>query len=336
MGNCLRAGSTHTDHLSTSYANDGNDGFDPLAHSGPTVKAHETLSRRELGVLAGLPRKRPVNVNSQTMHHLGVGRLANLAVGSVMESGSGCQAVDIAGSGGESWARRELGTKHAPRGTMHAQIQRVKYAQGGNCPEHASLATALLLRLGKNPGTELNAPVIRVWEGRNTLNTTYAMIGDPRVPQWGERGTVVVDPWPVVASASTLSEARMHDAKTDTWTPYRPTEGRFVDSFAPGSSEWDRMAEQVEMIEPMSSSEVQGRFSTSAAMHGRGPLQFGDELAEHALRVVGEELFDSRLGTNPSIVYTDGQEAETFDDVSTETVARLRRGLEALDRLENN
>ena len=312
-------------------------GVDPLtlgSQNGATQKAHAVLSPRELGALSGLPRRRTVRVDSETMHHLEVGHMANLATAAVLDTGSGCQVVDVAATGGESWARRQLGTEHAPRGTMMDQLRRVKYAQGGNCPEHASLATGLLLRLGREPNTAINAPVIRVWEGRQTLNTTYAMIGDPRAPEWGDKA-VVVDPWPVVPAATILSEAKMHDARTDSWIPYRPSSaGQYVDTFAPGSSAWDSMASQAEVIHPMTSEEVERRLPRSAAMRGQESMEFGDELAEHALRVDRDQHFDVRVGTNPGTAYSDGEHARTFDDVSSGTIDRLRQGIAALDRLQ--
>jgi hypothetical protein len=217
---------------------------------------------------------------------------------------------------------------------MSDQLRRVAHAQGGNCPEHASLAAGLLLRLGQQPGTAIDAPVVRIWEGRNALNTTYAMIGDPRAPEWGERNTVVVDPWPVVPAATTLAEARMHDASRDTWTPYRPTEALFANTFAPGTSEWHRMAAEAEGVHPMSSAEVERRLPRTDKMRGQPRMEFGDRLAAHALKVDRDELFDTRVGSRPGVLYTDGSRADTFDDIWEDNVDRLQQGLEALARIE--
>ncbi|ADX46590.1 Eop3 protein [Paracidovorax avenae ATCC 19860] len=327
--------SSHSSSSSSSSAAYSRAGVDPMALSagnGSKVSVSTPTRRHQLGLLQDLPR-RQVQVHSQVLRNMEIGQMANDVVDGVMQSGSGCQAVDIAGTGGESWARRKLGYDRAPRGNMESQLERVKHSQGGNCPEHASATTAVLLRLGRQGNaTELNAPVVRVWEGQRTLNTTYTMIGDPRVPGWGERNTVVIDPWPVVPATMTLSEARMQDARTGSWTPYQPSEGRMVDTFAPGSSEWDRMAENFEQIQPMSSAEVASQLPRSSAMRRAGAEPFGDRLAMHALREDAELIFDARVSTDPATVYTDGERAVRFDEVSQRTADRLARGVEALGR----
>ena len=337
MGNCIgnASATASSSHRSSSHVAEIRDPLAPGHHHGATVKAHQALSAAEMGLPEGMPvRRAPVQVDPTTMHHLDVARRVNLATCAVLDTGSGCQKVDIAATGGESWARRQLGFEQAPRGNMPAQLERVIHAQGGNCPEHASLATALLLRVGQERDTAINAPVIRVWEGRNTLNTTYAMIGDPRAPQWGEHATVIVDPWPVAPAATTLAEARMLDAATGTWTPYRAADALFANTFAPGSSEWHRMAAKAEGIHPMSSHEVENRLPDTDKMRGQPAMTFGDELAAHALRVDAEELFDIRIGSRPGTAYTDGERTETFDDVWEDNVERLQQGAQALRRLE--
>ncbi|NHF66059.1 hypothetical protein [Xanthomonas hortorum] len=269
------------------------------------------------------------------MAHLQVGQMANRVVKDVLDTGAGNQVVDVAASGGESWARLRLGDELAPHGNMQAQLQRAKYSQGGNCPVHASLAAAILLRMGSEPETEINAPVVRVWEARE-LDHTYTMIGDPRDRTWGDKNTVVVDPWPVVPSAMTLSEAKLHDARKDTWTPFRPNDGMIVNTFAPGSSEWHRMADNATVIQPMTSERVEERLSRSKAMRKQPALSLGDKLAVHAFRVDKDSMWDSRLSTNPATVYTDGTRSQTFDEVSSSTVEHLREGIAALRRINND
>jgi hypothetical protein len=297
------------------------------------VTAHQSLERRELGVLSALPRRR-VQVNSQTMDHLRIAQRANNLVKAVLDSGAGNQAVDIAASGGESWARRQVGFESAPRGNMAAQIQRVDLAQGGNCPEHASFASAVVLRLGTEPETTVAAPVVRVWEGSQSLDHTYTLIGDPRAPEWGNHNTVLVDPWVVVPSASTLSEARLHNARSGTSSPFNPLgEGLFVDTFAPGTSEWHAMAGRAESVHPMSTDEMEQQLMKTKAMRRQTVSEFGGELAAHALRVEPDLIFDCRVSTNPETEYTDGNQVRTFDQISQATVDHLHRGIDALGRI---
>jgi len=72
-------------------------------------------------------------------------------------------------------------------------------AQGGACVEHASLAYAALAT------RKIDAPVMRVSD-RN-VDHAYVVIGDPRDPRWGEKNTVVVDPWVRYPTSFTLSES---------------------------------------------------------------------------------------------------------------------------------
>src|SRR5437764_9408015 len=103
MGNCVKYHGG-VDRSTPPRTDEGPDPPAPGLRHARTVQAHEALSSRDLGVPAGLPRE-SVRVDARTMDHLQVGQMTNRVVKDVLDTGAGNQAVDIAASGGESWAR---------------------------------------------------------------------------------------------------------------------------------------------------------------------------------------------------------------------------------------
>ncbi|PPZ37261.1 type III effector, partial [Escherichia coli] len=71
--------------------------------------------------------------------------------------------------------------------------------QAGNCNEMADVSYTLLAQ------KRINAPVLLLDD--NDWDHKYVLIGDPRDQIWGEKNTVVVDPWVRYPSATTLDQS---------------------------------------------------------------------------------------------------------------------------------
>ncbi|MGM9491220.1 hypothetical protein [Ideonella sp. YS5] len=69
------------------------------------------------------------------------------------------------------------------------------------------------------------------------------------------------------------------------------------------------------------------------AMRGVGAAPVGEALVSHIATLHKMRLSDVRTSTDPSTLCSDGTSTESMDDVSQETVDRLRHGAAELDRL---
>jgi hypothetical protein len=298
---------------------------DPLAETrvarergDPTVKAHELLAPEELGLTryANPPGEAPrhvVRVRPETLKHLKAAQLAHQVVQSTFVAGAGNQVLDVLASGGESWARRKIGTAAAPESSLQDHLTRVQVAQGGHCTEQAAMTLATLAQM------DITAPIVRIYEDSPRVDHAYTIIGDPRDPRWGEQ-TVVVDPWVCVPSASTLAQTAPVDARTGlTWSLHPLTSTGFP----------------VDVIRPMDTDEVNRRLPGTPAMRGVGAAPVGEALVSHIGTLHKMRLFDVRTGTDPSTLYTDGTETVSMDDVPQETVDRLRQGAAEMARLRS-
>ncbi|RLM27744.1 hypothetical protein BIY29_01275 [Brenneria alni] len=159
------------------------------------VKLHEAVSAHTLGI--GSYEGRHISVNSSTMEHLRLAQDTLRKVKMMLPYGAGNQKTDIIYTGGESWARTEMARCSLSRDPIDYALQSARH-QAGNCSEMTSLSFALLAQ------QRINAPVLRVCD--REWNHSYVLIGDPRDQTWGERNTVVVDPWVTYPSAATLDQ----------------------------------------------------------------------------------------------------------------------------------
>lgn len=313
---------------------------DPLAETraarergAPTVKAHELLAPEELGLPRyanppGEAARHIVRVRPETLKNLKAAQLAHQVVQSTFVAGAGNQKLDVLASGGESWARRKIGTAAAPGGSLQDHLTRVQVAQGGHCTEHAALALATLAQM------DITAPIVRIYEDSPRVDHAYTIIGDPRDRRWGDE-TVVVDPWVCVPSASTLAQTAHVDARTGlTWSLHPLTStGVPVDGSLPSRPLPQAAIDAARDIRPMDTDEVNRRLPGTPAMTGVGPAPVGEALVSHIGTLHKMRLFDVRTNTDPSTLYSDGTDTLSMDDVPQETVDRLRNGAAEMARL---
>lgn len=311
---------------------------DPLAErrqaiDRPLVKAHETLAPEELGLRRyanppGRAAQHVVRVKPETLKNLKAAQLANQVVQSAFVAGAGNQKLDVLASGGESWARRKIGTAAAAGGSLQDHLTRVQVAQGGHCTEQSALALATLAQM------DLNAPIVRIYEDTPSVDHAYTIIGDPRDPRWGEE-TVVVDPWVCVPAASTLSQTAHVEAGTGATWRLRPisASGVPVDASLPTRPLPQAAIDAARDIHPIDTGEVNRRLPGTPAMQGVVPVPVGEALVSHIGSLRRMRLYDVRTSTDPSTLYTDGTSTESMDDVARETVDRLRHGAAEMDRL---
>ena len=297
------------------------------------VKAHELLAPDELGLRRyanppGEGAQHVVRVKPETLRHLKAAQLANQVVQSAFVAGAGNQKLDVLASGGESWARRKIGTAAAPEGELKDHLTRVQVAQGGHCTEHAALALATLAQM------DLNAPIVRIYEDAPPVDHAYTIIGDPRDPRWGEE-TVVVDPWVSAPAASILSQTSHVDSATGATWRLHPisSSGVPVDASLPKRPLAQAAIDIARDIHPIDTEEVNRRLPGTPAMKGVGAKPVGEALVSHIESLHRMRLYDVRTSTDPSTLYTDGTNTESMDEVSRETVDRLRRGTAELERL---
>ncbi|RFP13211.1 hypothetical protein D0T25_24350 [Duganella sp. BJB488] len=276
-----------------------------------------------------LPRApKRIRVDAQTFEHLELAQTVNLVVKDAFVAGAGNQRLDILASGGESWARRELATTKFPRGNTESQLQRVQYAQGGHCSTHAALSAAMLAQHA------LKAPVVQIWE--NEMDHVYALIGDPRDPVYGEKNTVVVDPWVGAPSACTLAEARLHDAGSGEVTKFRPERGLRTGVYNPGQPMPAQQVNIARNIYRMDTEQVDKRLAKINKTLRKDGVGIGAGLVDHIRR--GQDagtLFDCRVSTDPRTEYENRStgQVKTFDALSPQTADRLRRGDAAMNAI---
>jgi len=180
--------------------------------------------------------------------------------------------------------------------------------------EHASLAYAALAT------RKIDAPVMRVSD-RN-VDHAYVVIGDPRDPRWGEKNTVVVDPWVRYPTSFTLSESGSLNH-----TPFMPA----VVEREPGSAPDPDAVDLLRSVRPVSTAEVEQML----AENDLPPI--GDALVEHINENVGRRLhlYDVRTGaSDPSVKYSDSRlsRGKTMDKITRSVVARGKDAERALQR----
>ncbi|WP_190275180.1 hypothetical protein [Collimonas fungivorans] len=281
------------------------------------VKVHENVNARALGLNSYA--NRTVRVSSPALEHLKAASWANRVSKQILNSGAGNQETDIHATSGESWAREILG-----QDAKLPQLQRAQVTQGGNCPVHAAVAVAVLEK------SALTAPLQR---RRQTLpngnSHEFLLIGDPRVSQWGDRNTVVVDPWPGHPSACTLDQAVLYDAKTGNALPLVRLSGELREETWTERALDKKDARRMENIQPMDTEKVNKKL-----MKKNLPA-IGEQLVAHIhqeeqgnVRRGRPQLFDVRVATDPSTRYTDDHthSGNTFDDISLRVINRQRRG----------
>jgi len=288
------------------------------------VKTHESVAAHDLGI--GAYRRETVQVAPSTLQNLQAALWANRAARRVMKHGAGNQRVDIHATGGESWARSEAGGTKYPD-----KIERAQKEQGGGCAVFAQVAAAAL-HSGKGP--EFSGPVHEVWlqlpaqPGAQQKDHVFATIGDPR--RSPAQDVVVVDAWPGHPSACTLDRATLVDASTgeqhDLARLLSNPNTRYVTS-QPRLGRAD--VERLMKIKPMGTQDVNKQLRKMRAPEvGPGLVR---HIEQQALAQTGTPLHDVRVATDPSTRYTDGTSyAQTFDDVSEETLSQQQAGLDAL------
>lgn len=288
------------------------------------VKTHESVGAANLGL--GAYHRQTVRVVPATLQNLKAASWANRVAKKVMEHGAGNQRVDIHASNGESWARGEAGANR-----FRNRIERAQKAQGGNCHVFADVATAAL---HSEHAPEFSGSLHRIWvklptqPGMQEKDHVFATIGDPdRLPP---QDVVVVDPWPGHPSACTLDRATLVDTSTgehhDLAGLLSNRNTRYLNSrVTPDRANTERLTK----IKPMSTSDV------NKQLRKMGVPEVGPQLVRHVERQAHEQtgtpLFDVRVATDPSTRYTDGTSyAQTFDEVSTDTLDMQQAGRQAL------
>lgn len=311
-------------------------GWDPLEshqqakqnETASTVRAHRQFSPADLGMggLSQAPKR--IGVRPDTFHHLEVAETVNQVVKDAFVAGAGNQKLDILATGGESWARRELGNKKFEHGNTRSQLQRVQYAQGGHCSTHAAMSAAVLAQ------HQLNAPIVQIWE--HEQDHVYALIGDHRDRVYGEKNTVVVDPWVGAPSACTLAEATLYDAHGNTAVKFSPQQGREVGSYNAGKPMPGDLIDIARNLKPMSTDQVEQKLAKIDKAVRKSRIGVGERLTGHIRSEVNEAtLFDCRVSTDPRNRYVNKEtgESRTFDNISAKTAERLQQGGQTLNTI---
>ncbi|MBX8493756.1 hypothetical protein [Pseudomonas cichorii] len=284
-------GSSSTQHYDATVQNH---------ESGKTV--HDTVRPDKLGLHNY--QGKTVTVSSGTLNALADATWANRVAKSVIASGSGNQRTDIIESGGESWARLHLANQKYPAGGSAAQLKRAQKFQGGNCSIHASIAIAALQSRG------VDAPINRVRMKLPDGNShEFVLLGDPRVPKYGEKNTVVVDPWPSYPSACTLDQAILHDATRNTHAPITQLMNDYRHEIYHASVS-PQDAQRLTKIEVLGTAALEKKLEKMKL-----PPLGSQELINHALADNRYGQFDVRVATDPSTGYRDesGAIVRTFD-----------------------
>jgi hypothetical protein len=275
-----------------------------VQHHQSDETVHGTVRPGQLGLQAY--QGKTVTVSSGTLQALADATWANRVAKSVIPSGAGNQRADIRESGGESWARLHLADAKYPGGGSTGQLKRAQKFQGGNCSVHASIAIAALQNRG------VDYPINRVRLKLPDDNShEFVLLGDPRDARYGERNTVVVDPWPTHPSACTLDQAVLHDATHDTHTPVT----HLLDNYRHEIYRSSISAADVKLlrkIEVLGTEELEKKIG-KLGLPGLGtPALINQALSDDRF---GQ--FDVRVATDPSTRYRDNSSmsGQTFDPV---------------------
>nr|WP_113864794.1 type III effector [Brenneria salicis]NMN92377.1 hypothetical protein [Brenneria salicis ATCC 15712 = DSM 30166]RBP67717.1 hypothetical protein DES54_101239 [Brenneria salicis ATCC 15712 = DSM 30166]RLM32313.1 hypothetical protein BHG07_00325 [Brenneria salicis ATCC 15712 = DSM 30166] len=281
-----------------------------LFNQEPVVKLHEAVSAQELGI--GVYEGKHIRVNSSTTEHLQLAQETLRKTKMMMPYGAGNQKVEMVYTRGESSARvimhRATTKKSAaiPNALMAARYQ------AGNCNEMADVSYTLLAQ------KRINAPVLLLDD--NDWDHKYVLIGDPRDQIWGEKNTVVVDPWVRYPSATTLDQSIKRNPSSNVQYQRAP-------NAAPLPS-----AQELNSINHITTAEI-NQFLVAEKLP---PI--GVNLLRHFYQTVLQNMSDEKIvAQDPSTRYSsDNVNARTMDDIAQATVSRQRAAQQVWDTLSND
>lgn len=283
---------------------------------GPLGKLHEMVSAERLKMK--IPYSRQTRrVNTETLHNLSIASDTIMDVKARLPYGSGNQTPDVVRTWGESNMRVSFARTRSEGMSRKADREREvhNYAtsalmfQAGNCDETASLAYTLV-----SSQHTLNAPLMLVSD--QYLSHEYALLGDPRDPTWGEKQTVVIDPWMQFPSAYTLEEAR------------GIVPGLASIQRAPGTLPSNQAHRALSSVKQASVDAVRSLQQSNE----HAPV--GEALLQEVLDDDENEKWDERCGAkDPSVRYTDGSSTPRSYDEVPESL--LQTQVAALDSIEN-
>ncbi|MFC3394771.1 type III effector [Brenneria rubrifaciens] len=270
------------------------------------VKLHDAVDAQELGI--GVFKGQHVIVNSSTMEHLNLAQETLRKAKMLMPYGAGNQKVDMFYTGGESFMRLHMQRHRSLHPAPIPNAQQVARYQAGNCGETSDISYTLLAQ------QRINAPVLLVRD--NDWDHRYVLIGDPRDQTWGERNTVVVDPWVSYPSAVTLAQAIRRNPRP------QPDYQRACNA-APLPA-----AQALDSISHVSTAEImQYMVEIDFPPIGNDFLEWLSESKNES------NLLDEKIvAEDPSTRYsTNMLDARSTDDIAQATVSRQRAAQQAWD-----
>ncbi|RLM27743.1 hypothetical protein BIY29_01270 [Brenneria alni] len=268
------------------------------------VKLHDAVSAQTLGI--GTYESKRVIVSTSTMEHLQLTQDTLRKVKMMLPYGAGNQAADVIYTGGESMARTNM-IRETPFSHPAQSARESARHQAGNCQEYALLSYTLLAQ------QPINAPVSLV-QDKNWCHI-YVLIGDPRDQVWGEKNTVVVDPWVRYPSATTLQESRNR---------------------TPDLSALYQCACNAEEVQSLNQIKHVTSYEVSRFLDNLGTYPLGDEYLESLFQDEdGSRIFDEKLvAKDPSTRYSNSSSpfnARSMDDIAQATVSRQRAAQQVWD-----
>ncbi|RLM27746.1 hypothetical protein BIY29_01285 [Brenneria alni] len=274
------------------------------------VKLHEAVSAHSLGI--GNYEGRHISVNSSTIEHLRLAQDTLRKVKMMLPYGAGNQKSEVIYTGGESWARTRM-LRHIPVSNPIDGALNTARHQAGNCSEIADVGYALLAR------QRINAPILRVAD--REWDHSYVLIGDPRDHTWGEKDTVIFDPWVRYPAAATLAQAlNRNPAANPLFQRARNT--------APAPE-----AQALNYVSHVTTNEV-ARYLSSQNKPSIGsslledifrPIESGDDMFAEMCSASGiGDMPDEKIAVrDPSTRYSSGiHNASTVDGIAQTTVSR--------------
>ncbi|BBO59936.1 hypothetical protein MPB2EB_1066 [Mycoavidus sp. B2-EB] len=251
------------------------------------------------------------------MEHLDICTEVIAEVNAILHYGSGNQLFSILDTEGESRVRskmcresirkaaKESSADSSPTGKIERKIKYAMQHQAGNCDEMNAIAFGILTTQG------LKAPLFSMADLKQ--DHAYTLIGDPRVPEWGETNTVVVDAWPIYGAAYTLKQSR-YNLKTD------PQITLTYPASTPAPESIEALFEQE--YEIVNTSFVNQYLARKSAPN------VGRELIEslYANTLNAKTYRDERVGAkDPSTRYQiKGEAPRTFDKISMQDLQKYR------------
>lgn len=273
------------------------------------VKLHDAASPQELGI--GSYKGKLVRVNTSTMEHLKLAQETLRKTKMILPYGASNQISDIVHTEGASLARgimKNTLVPPSPTPSPYANAKVAAHFQAGGSREHADVAYTLLAQ------KRINAPVLEVRD--NNRDHDYVLIGDPRDQTWGEKNTVVVDPWVRYPSAVTLKQAKNHNPDS------QPIHQRERNA-APVPD-----AHRLNSIKHVTKKELYD-FSFDTSLPLIGP----EYLRELAVDDEFESIPDEKtVAKDPSTRYTSNFiNAKSMDKIAQATVLRQRAAQQAME-----